>query len=286
MLRSVIRGLSGLYVQSAVPALSVAPSSIRAEAAFVTPLTQQVRTTFVLRRKWKPRLVKQHEKYRAKRLKVKNYVYELVEDTNVKPDELIKVILLAPVEGLGGRGDVLEVKPHRARNKLILPGLAVYASPENLKKYDHLKSEELSEDAPSSPFSQKTCEAISLRVISLSMNMENPWVVEPWHVRVALRRAGITVHEEALTLPEQPIKGPNMELESKEFLVKVKVNNKESCNVRCRIHHVATNLRDRIPWQANHWLYVADPIFPEQAEALTALTHLNRNTIYPQEELD
>jgi len=286
MLRSVTRGLAGLHVQSAVPALSVAPSHIKQEVAFASPLTQQVRTTFVLRRKYQPRLVKQHEKFRAKRLKAKNFVYELVEDTNSKPDELLKVILLAPVEGLGGRGDVLDLKPHQARNKLILPGLAVYASPENLKKYEDLKSEALAEDAPSSPFAKKTCEAISLRVINISMNLENPWVIEPWHIRAAMRRAGIIVPEEALTLPELPIRGPNMELENKEFLVTVKVNKRESCNVRCRIHHVATNLRDRIPWQPNHWLQVAEPIFPEQAEALTALANLNRNTIYPQEELD
>lgn len=286
MLRSVIRGLAGLNVQSAVPALSVAPSHIKQEAAYDSPLIQQVRTTFVLRRKFKPRLTRQHAKFRSKRLKPKDFVYELVEDTGTKPHEPLKVILLAPVEGLGGRGEILEVTPHRARNKLILPGLAVYASPENLKKYEHLQTEVLSADAPSSPFVQKTCQQISLRVINISMNMENPWVLEPWHVRVSLRKTGIIVPEDALTLPEQQIKGPNMELEQKEFMVNIKLNNKESCDVRCRIHHVATNLRNRIPWQSNHWMHVAEPIFPEQVEALTALANLNKHTIYPQEELD
>jgi len=286
MLRSVIRGLGGLHVQSAVPALSVAPSQVKLEASYVSPLTQQVRTTFVLRRKYRPRLVNQHSKFKSKRLKGKDFVYDLVEDTNIKPQEPIKVILLAPVEGLGGRGDILEVKPHQARNKLILPGLAVYASEENIKKYEHLQTEALSVDAPSSPFVLKTCQQISLIVINISMNMENPWVLEPWHVRTSMRKAGIIVPEEALTLPEQEIKGPNMELENKEFLVHIKLNKKESCSVRCRIHHVATNLRNRIPWQANHWLHVAEPIFPDQGEALTALAKLQKHTIYPQEELD
>lgn len=286
MLRSVIRGLAGLHVQSSVPALSVAPSHVKQEATYSSPLTQQVRTTFVLRRKYKPRLVKQHAKFKSKRLKPKDFVYELVEDTNIKPQEPVKVILLAPVEGLGGQGDILEVTPHRARNKLILPGLAVYASEENLKKYEHLQTEALSVDAPSSPFVLKTCQQIPLRVINISMNMENPWVLEPWHVRVSLRKTGIIVPEDALTLPEQQIKGPNMELENKEFIVHIKLNKKESCSVRCRIHHVATNLRNRIPWQSNHWMHVTEPIFPEDKETLTALASLQKHTIYPQEELD
>lgn len=69
----------------------------------------------------------------------------------------------------------------------------------------------------------QTAKMLSLRVISVSMNLHNSWTLEPWHVRVAFRRAGIIVPEDALTLPPHPISGPDLSLQGKEFAVKVKV---------------------------------------------------------------
>lgn len=57
--------------------------------------------------------------------------------------------------GLGSRGQVVEVKPNRARNHLLLQDLAVYASPENLEKYASIMQDPSSEDQPSSPFALK-----------------------------------------------------------------------------------------------------------------------------------
>lgn len=39
------------------------------------------------------------------------------------------------VKGLGNLGDKVSVKPHYAYNELLLPGLAVYATPENEEKF-------------------------------------------------------------------------------------------------------------------------------------------------------
>lgn len=58
----------------------------------------------------------------------------------------------SPSPELGSRGQVVKVSPYKARNHLLLPGLAVYASPENLEKYSIIIDDASQEDQPSSPF--------------------------------------------------------------------------------------------------------------------------------------
>ena len=43
-------------------------------------------------------------------------------------------ILIYILLGVGLKNDVVSVRPNFGRSKLLLPGLAVYASPENLEK--------------------------------------------------------------------------------------------------------------------------------------------------------
>lgn len=58
------------------------------------------------------------------------------------------------------------------------------------------------------------------------MNKNTSWVIEPWHIRVAFRKAGVMVPEEAIILPPHRIAGPDLALQGKEFAVKVKVRHK------------------------------------------------------------
>ncbi|CAH1967670.1 unnamed protein product [Acanthoscelides obtectus] len=102
-------------------------------------LNQQLRTTFILRRKTPPLLHKQGRK--PKTLRSRHYIYELVKDTDVEKQADIDVILTSYVEGLGNAGDKVSVRPTFAYNKLLLPGLAVYASPENVEKYSNLTND-------------------------------------------------------------------------------------------------------------------------------------------------
>lgn len=61
-------------------------------------------------------------------------------------------------------------------------------------------------------------------LLSVVMNMENPWTLKPWHIKASFRKCGYIVAEDAITLPEQPIKGPDMNLQDKEFFVTVTVS--------------------------------------------------------------
>ncbi len=60
--------------------------------------------------------------------------YEVVEEEQAPHP--VKVLLLKNTEDFGRRGQVVTVDdPQQARKDLLLPGLAVYASQENLRKY-------------------------------------------------------------------------------------------------------------------------------------------------------
>lgn len=54
--------------------------------------------------------------------------------------------------GVGNQGDILTLRPHQAYRDYLLPGLAVYASPENLEKYKAYEIKPKTEDTFSSPY--------------------------------------------------------------------------------------------------------------------------------------
>ena len=62
-------------------------------------------------------------------------------------------------------------------------------------------------------------------IMYVSMNKNQPWVIEPWHIRVAFRKAGVIVPEETIIMPPEPITGPDYDLQDKEFAVTIKVRN-------------------------------------------------------------
>ena len=73
-------------------------------------------------------------------------------------------------------------------------------------------------------FALQTIRELSKFVLNISMNKENPWTLEPWHIRSAFRKAHVHVPEECFTMPEEPIKGPDMNLEGKEFVITITVS--------------------------------------------------------------
>ncbi|KAF7280234.1 hypothetical protein GWI33_006277 [Rhynchophorus ferrugineus] len=245
---------------------SISSSSILLAASSL--IQQQIRTTYILKRKFPPQLHKKGSP--PKKLRSRHYIYDLVEDTNTKKQEDIDVILTTFVEGLGNSGEKIKVKPQFAYNSLLLPGLAVYACPENLEKYkDTLCNKESVEY--SSPNALPTIKTLSRITLSVVMNKDHPWVLKPWHVKTSFRKSGYVVPDDAITLPEKPITGPDMGLENKEFYVTVTINNKEKVNVRCRLHHWSTDIIDRIPYTPYFWEEDTEPIYPEFKEVLETL---------------
>lgn len=212
-----------------------------------------------MKRKWEPRLYKKGGK--VDRLRGRNFVYTLVEDGNIikKPD--ISVILTKYVKGLGFAGDVVKVRPIYAYSNLILPGLAVYDSEENRKKH---KTDLTDQENRRSPNVERTVSVFEKRIIAVCMNKFEPWVIEPWHIRASMRKAGMYVlNDSQIELPQTPITGPDPVKQNKEFTVTVTINNEEKAVVRCRIHHWSLDPKTREPYGFEHWKQPAEPLFSE-----------------------
>lgn len=56
------------------------------------------------------------------------------------------------------------------------------------------------------------------------MNKETKWIIQPWHIRVAFRKAAVHLNENCIEMPPYKIEGPNLDLENKHFFVTVTVS--------------------------------------------------------------
>ena len=83
----------------------------------------------------------------------------------------MKLILRADVENLGSLGDVVEVKPGYGRNYLLPQGLAMVASPANLKVFEQERNK-----------LQARMDALRAEARGLSARLEALEVVIPMHV--------------------------------------------------------------------------------------------------------
>lgn len=226
---------------------------------------QQTRNTFILKRKTPVPLHKKNQ--RPKPFKSKHYVYQLVEDTNVKKKEPIKLILISDVKEIGTKGEIISMPPERAYNTILLPKLGVYATPENEEKYviGQTNTESML------PLTvQRTLDLLSEFSLSVSLSAEVPWTVEKWHVRTSFRKTGFCVPEEAIKMPEKTISGPDLSIQGKQFYVTVTINNRHEVKVRCKIHHLSSHNK-QVPFVENFWQQMTDPIFPEDKPILDSL---------------
>lgn len=78
-------------------------------------------------------------------------MYEFVKDTNIEKKPDLDLILTQYVEGLGNAGEKVTVGATYGYNTLLLPGLAVYASPDNIEKFRNYNTSE-NEIKHSSPY--------------------------------------------------------------------------------------------------------------------------------------
>lgn len=169
--------------------------------------------------------------------------------------------MTAFVSGIGDRGDIVSLPQRHVYNTLLLPGLAVYKTDENLKKYAVQKDSKEQKISQSSPHVERTVNVLQSRILAVIMNKDEPWVLEPWHIRASLRKAGMYAEEGTIELPQEQITGPDLLKEGKEFIVTVTVNNKEKAKVRCRLHHWSTDPSNRLPYVVDHWKLPAEPLF-------------------------
>lgn len=226
-----------------------------------------LQNTFILKRRHPTNLHKKNQ--RPKLLKSKHYIYDLVEDTNTRRKEPLDLILTQYVAGLGNVGTRVSMHPLQAYPNLLLPKLADYATPENIEKYTKLAIGQRDNVLFSSILVEKTMKYLSQKRIFIVMSKDTPWTLEKWHIKVNFRKAGIYLPEDAVTMPEKPISGPNLDLQEKEFYVTLTINNCEQVKVRCCLHHWSPNETTRM--YKEFWKQPSEPIFPEDKEILDSL---------------
>jgi len=193
--------------------------------------------------------------------------YEVVRKTELEEKPLVKVVLKEFVEGFGDAGDVIDVVPEKARYDLILPGFAEYATPDALER-GKLLAAMTTKKRYSSKFSPLTCRMIGNRVFRLYMSDKNPWKLEAWHVRVALRQGGLIATDEAVCLPEEVIEGPSDEVFDKDVIIKLLINGQDEVPCRFRIceakQRVTLAEESDEPW----FLRRVEPLFPSQSDLI------------------
>lgn len=91
------------------------------------------------------------------KLRGRHFNYELIEDQSVKKQPNIDVLLTSYVAGVGRKGEIVNVAPTYAYNKLLIPGFATYVTPENVEKFSKISTEDVEDDEEkhSSQFAQR-----------------------------------------------------------------------------------------------------------------------------------
>ncbi|EZA48530.1 hypothetical protein DMN91_006957 [Ooceraea biroi] len=231
-------------------------------------LLQQTRNTYILKRKYELPLHKKNQK--PHRFKSRHYIYEVVDHQDKKKQKVLDLILTKFVSGIGNVGTRVSIPANVAYKSLLLPKLADYATPENVEKYMKLVETQEVESPFSSVTVENTMKYLTQLQVAVVMSKDVPWTLEKWHIRTHFRKVSVSVPEDAITMPEKPISGPNMDIEGKEFYVTLTINNREQIKVRCVIHHWATEKAARL-FVPEFWKLPPEPIFPEDKPILDSL---------------
>lgn len=235
------------------------------------PRHEQVRTTIIVKRVNTPQLSKMSAKT-PRALRKRNFIYEYDEITELKKKEPFDIILTDVVEGLGNKWDVVSVKPVYGLTQLIVPGLAIYATPDNLALREKMiQNKEDLGPVYSSCFVPKTMRMLKSLVVRLPMNKEVGWTVEPWHLRMALRQTGVVVPQDSIQLPETPICGPDIGKENKVFAATILINKADQVPVLFRIQHISRKLSDEVVSDVPYDKLPVEALLPEQEDLLREL---------------
>ena len=119
------------------------------------------------------------------------------------------VILLKAVEKLGAEGAVVHVKPGYARNYLVPRGLAVLASPAQLKMVETIRQQRARQSQRIAGEAQALKQKLESRSLTLKLSLgadDKPFGSVTTHDLVeALAHEGIVIEKHAVRL-EEPIK--------------------------------------------------------------------------------
>ena len=133
----------------------------------------------------------------------------------------MKLILRADVENLGNLGDVVEVKPGYGRNYLLPQGLAMVASPANLKVFEQERNK-----------LQARLDALRAEARGLAARLEGLKVVIPMHVGENDKLYGSVTS----TIIGDAIAEQGLEVDRRRILMDAPIRTLGEHPVRVRLH--------------------------------------------------
>lgn len=133
----------------------------------------------------------------------------------------MKLILRADVENLGTLGDVVEVKPGYGRNYLLPQGLAMVASPSNLKTFEQERNK-----------LQARMDAMRAEARGLAVRLEALKVVIPMHVGENDKLYGSVTS----SIIGDAIAGQGIEVDRRRILMDAPIRTLGEHPVRVRLH--------------------------------------------------
>jgi len=198
------------------------------------------------------------------------------------------------MEEYGMKGQIITLPTEEAQKNLLLPGFAIYASPENLSKHADTVIPEDSVSYSSETTQQKLplMTKVVTPIIMSGDDYSEKWIVEPWHIRVALRTySGIHLEsDECVRIPsDKKVEGPRSSNHGKEFLAYIKINEFEEVPVRCILYQSISpvtpddtdsydilNIADVPECPPKTWKFsFNEPLFEEERKTLYMLPRSN-----------
>lgn len=161
-------------------------------------------------------------------LPVKHQVYEATNAECVENNSL-KVLLAADVPGLGAMGTLVNVHRNRFWRYLYPLRLAELPTPQRISHFQNMikdRSPVLFGDA------YELGKRLERMTLYVPMNPARDWTLNKTHIRVAFRKCGIIISEDAIRLPSEPV---TRDSSAFPFTIIVKVDDVADVPVQCRI---------------------------------------------------
>ncbi|CAF1074416.1 unnamed protein product [Didymodactylos carnosus] len=192
-----------------------------------------VRTTIVVERMHPlPKLKSYEDIYDYNKYSFEHFQYRIINDTDANKWGNIDVILTEYVEGVGYKGEIVNIPRQIAYTELLPSRLALYPTEENIKLFE--EERKLLVDRPQiSPFVKKCRDYLKTILLQIPINMkQKSWILTKQQIRVALRRMNIMCSEEAIQFEEGSITNETYKL-GEDFNVNLKINETVDVDIKC-----------------------------------------------------
>ncbi|CAF1062507.1 unnamed protein product [Adineta ricciae] len=172
--------------------------------------------------------------YDYNKYKYADFQYRVVRNTDADKWGNIDVILTEYVEGVGYKGEIVNIPREMAYTELLPAQLALYPTPDNVALFE--EERKLLVDRPQiSPFVMKCRDYLTTILLQIPINMKvKDWSLTRDNVRIALRRMNVMCDEDAILLEDGAINKDTYKL-GEEFQVTLKINPLVDVSIKCTL---------------------------------------------------